>query len=192
MWIYVIKIVTWFLILVSDTMTIDFGSANNRRVISLSLHIYTLIFSLLFVFVEWKEKQLGKISIGLSPRENSLLKRSKNRKTLLVLLFISTIEPLIFNCCLEVSLSNDIWWTLLSFVCLNSKSDLIIWFDGRICALSWDLLLSFCKWRWIRIRLAIILILNKRNVQKAPNIYIAALLCIFLSSLGGYNNSVLL
>ena len=69
--------------------------------------MYTLIFSSIFIFIEWKEKQLGKISISLSLEENSLLKRSKDGKTLLVLLSMSTIEPLIFNCCLGVSLSND-------------------------------------------------------------------------------------
>ena len=88
-------------------MIMDFRSVNDRRVISSSLHMYTLIFSLIFIFVEWKKKQLGKTSISLSLEENSLLKRLKDGKTLLVFLSMSIIGSLIFNHCLRVSLSND-------------------------------------------------------------------------------------
>jgi len=41
-------------------------------------------------------------------------------------------------------------------------------------------------------RPAMALIPNKEDVWKAPNIHIASLLCIFLSSLRGYNNGTLL
>ena len=54
-----------------------------------------------------KGEATRKTSISLSPREISLLKGSKDRKTSLVLLSMSTIEPLMFNHCLGVSLSND-------------------------------------------------------------------------------------
>ena len=85
---------TWFLILASNTIAAVFKSANAWSMRSSSLQIYTLLFSLLFLFIEWKEKQLGNISISLSPRENSVLKGLKEGKTL-------------FNCCLGVNfLSN--------------------------------------------------------------------------------------
>ena len=48
----------------------------------LSLQIYTFLLSLLFLFVEWKEKQLENILISLSPGENSVLKGLKEGKTL--------------------------------------------------------------------------------------------------------------
>ena len=54
-----------------------------------------------------KGEATRKTSISLSPGEISLLKGSKDRKTSLVLLSMSIIEPLMFNHCLGVSLSND-------------------------------------------------------------------------------------
>jgi len=93
----------------SDTTTIDFESADAWRVVLSSLHMYTLILSSLFLFVEWKEKQLGKTSISLSLGENLLLNELKDRKTLLILLSMFTIEPLIFNHCLGVSLFSNSW-----------------------------------------------------------------------------------
>jgi len=147
-WTCNIKLVTWFFILIFDIMTTDFKSADAWRVVlSTSLCMYALILSLFFLIVEWKEKQLGKTSISLSPGENSLLNESKDGKILLILLSMSTIKTLILSHCLGVSLFSNSQWTLLLFVYLNSRSNIIIWFDGRVCALSWNLLLSFYKWR---------------------------------------------
>jgi len=97
------------------------------------------------------------------------------------------------NCWLSrCNLSNDSQWGSLLFEDLVFKSNLIIWFDNKECALSWDLLLSFWRWRWIGIRLAIVSIPDMENVQKAPEIYKTTLLCIFLSSLKEYANNTLL
>ena len=76
--------------------------------------------------MEWKEKQLGNISISLSPEENSVLKRLKKGKTLLNLLFVSTTGSLMFNPYLGVNFSSDKQWLLLLFECLNSNNDLIV------------------------------------------------------------------
>jgi len=73
----------------------------------LSLWIYTFLLSLLFLLEEWKEKQLGKMSISLSSEENSLLKEINKGKTLLSLLLALTISPLMFNHCLGVNFLSD-------------------------------------------------------------------------------------
>ena len=130
--------------------------------------MYAFLLSFIFLFVEWKEKQLGNISIILSPGENLVLKGLKEGKTLFNLLFASIIGPLMFNCCLRVNLLSDKWWLLL-FKCLNSNNDLMIWFDDSTCVLSWNLLLSFCRCKWIGIRLMIASISREGEVQKASN-----------------------
>ena len=74
---------------------------------SLSFQICAFLPSLYFVFIEWKEKQLEKMSISLSSGENSLLKGLNKGKTLLSLLLELTMDPLTFNHCLGVNfLSN--------------------------------------------------------------------------------------
>ena len=87
------------------------------------MHIFAF---LLFLFTKWKEKWLWKISTSLLPRESSVLSILKKEKTLLSLLLASTIEPLTFNCCLNISLSSDRWWLLLLSECLDSSINLII------------------------------------------------------------------
>ena len=155
--------------LTSDTITVIFESADAWSVSSSILQMYAFLLSLLFLFVEWKEKQLGNISIILSPGENLVLKRLKKGKTLFNLLFASTIGHLIFNCCLIVNLLSDKWWLLLLFKCLNSNNDLMMWFDNSACVLSWNLLLSFCRCKWIGIRPMMASISREGEVQKASN-----------------------
>ena len=169
-WICAIKVATWFLILASNMTTIDFGSANAWSIISSSLWICIFILSTLFLFVKWKEKWLGKISVSLFSKENSLLNGLNAENISLVLLSISTTGPLIFKHCLGVSLSNNNQWASLLFVCLNFRSNFMMWFDNRESTLSWDLLLSFCRWRWIGISLAIASILSEEDVWKALSI----------------------
>ena len=135
-WICDIDVATWFLILASDTTIADFGSADAWRVILLRLQMCIFMLSSLCLFVEWKEKQLGKTSISLSPGENFLLNRSNNGKISLILLSISIIGPLMFKHCFGVSLSNDNWWVSYSFTCLDYRCDFKIWLDGREYALS--------------------------------------------------------
>jgi len=67
-----------------------------------------------------------------------------------------------------------------------------MWLDSRVEILSWCLLLSFERWRWIGIKPAIVLIPKEGEVWKAAKIQRAALCCIFLSSLSGYNKEALL
>ena len=112
--------------LTSNTITADSKTADIQSVSLSSLWMCTFLLSLLFLFMEWKEKQLGNISISLSPEENSVLKRLKKGKTLLNLLFVSTTGPLMFNPCLGVNFSSDKQWLLLLFECLNSNNDLIV------------------------------------------------------------------
>ena len=103
------------------------------------------LFSLFFLSVEWKDIQLTKMSISLSPGENSLHNELKEGNTLFSLLFVSTIDPLSTNCCLDISLLSENRWVGELFVCLDSNSDLMTWFSGSICILSWNLPLSFWK-----------------------------------------------
>ena len=112
--------------LTSNTITADSKTANIQSVSLSSLWMCTFLLSLLFLFMEWKEKQLGNISISLSPEENSVLKGLKKGKTLFNLLFASTTGLLIFNLCLGVNFSSDKQWLLLLFECLNSNNDLIV------------------------------------------------------------------
>ena len=112
--------------LTSNTITADSKTADIQSVSLSSLWMCTFLLSLLFPFMEWKEKQLGNISISLSPEENSVLKRLKKGKTLLNLLFVSTTGPLMFNPYLGVNFSSDKQWLLLLFKCLNSNNDLIV------------------------------------------------------------------
>ena len=126
MWIWAIKVATWFLIFMSNTITAVFESANIWSVSLSSLQMCAFLLSLLFLFIEWKEKQLGNISISLSSRENSVLKGLKEEKTLFNLLFAFTIKPLMFNCYLEVKFLSNKWWLLLLFKYLDFNNDLMV------------------------------------------------------------------
>ena len=147
---------------------------------------------MLFLFKEWNKKRLEKTSISLFPSENSLLNRENTGKISLHLLSMSTKDPLTINYCLCISYLSDSWWGSESFKFLVSKIDLMMWFEDKKSALKWNLLLSFCKWRWIGIRPVMASIPNMGDVQKAPEIYKTTLLCIFLSSLRVYIREVLL
>ena len=59
-----------------------------------------------FLFKEWNEKHLGKISISLFSGENSQLKEENEGKFSLELLSMSIIGPLIFEFCLGISYFN--------------------------------------------------------------------------------------
>jgi len=80
------------------------------------------------------------------------------------LLLMSTIELLMFNHYLEVNFSSNRQWLLLEFKCLDSNIDLMIWLGSSNCVLSCNLLLSFCKYKWIGIRPATVSILNKGDI----------------------------
>ena len=126
------------------------------------------------------------------PRMNSLLKGSKDGKTSLNLLSISTRGPLNFWHCLGLRQANDSLCGGKIDVVEDSNRDLRMWLCRREWTLSWDLLQSFQRCNLIGIRPTIASILNEGDLQNAPSIYIAALCCILLSSLIGYANSALL
>ena len=156
--------------LMSDTTTVVLESDNAWNISLLSFQIYDFLLSSLFLFREWKEKQLGNISISWSPRENLKLKGINKGKTSFNLLFVSITELLSFNHYLRVSFSSNKQLLLLLSECLNSISDLIIWLDSNNCVLSWNLLSSFCRYKCIGIRPASALIPKKEEVQKASRI----------------------
>jgi len=62
-----------------------------------------------FLFKEWNEKHLEKISISLFPGENSQLKEKNEGKFSLELLSMSIIGPFIFEFCLDISYFNKKW-----------------------------------------------------------------------------------
>jgi len=71
---------TLFLMLVSKTTMIDLGSDEAFEKILLSLQRWVALLSLSLQFTQWKEKQLGKLSINLKLGENSKLRESKEEK----------------------------------------------------------------------------------------------------------------
>jgi len=178
--------------LVSIITTTERESDNAWMVILLRYHKWLLILWLFFLFKGWNEKQLGNISISLFPSENSQLKEEKEEKFSLHLLFMSIREPLMIECYLGISLSSNSWWGSWLLEFLESRIKLMMWFGGNKCAHRWNLLLSFCKWKWMGIRLAMASISNIGDIWNAPMIYITAFLCIFLSFLSGYANGTLL
>ena len=141
--------------------------------------IYCLFFSLL---TKLKEMQSEKLSITLRPGENSEFKELKDGKHSLSLLAESTKWPLTRDYCLLVRESRAT--TLRPELELSREliSDWIRWLRGNLQVHSWDLPPSFWRWRLMGINPTMALILNKGDVLKAPNIYIAALLCIFPSA----------
>ena len=191
-WMWVIEVATFFLIL---------ASVITRVYEEFSEDIITKLFNwweqdrrlfLLCLLKGWKEKQLDKVLIILLPGENSELRESNEENTLLNLLFISMIGLFIISPWCLVSKSSERWWWFLYMVSLDSSSDWRMWLGERVWALSCDLPLSFWRWRWMGIRLAMVLISNKSNVWKASRIHKATLLCIFSKTFRGYEKGALL
>ena len=143
LWTWTIDIATLSLILESDIIMTTCGFNDDWREIFSRLHKWLLTLFLLFLSKEWKENWFGNKSISLFPGKNSWLKEEKEGMISLNLLSISTIGPLIFWYCLGMSPSNKRQWVLTLSEGLASNSDLIIWFVGRECALSWNLPSSF-------------------------------------------------
>ena len=121
------EVATWFLILVLATTRAYKESDEDLSVILSRWQIWVLIFSLLCLFEEKKEKQLGKMSIRWDPGTNSLLKELKEENFLLNLLSMSTIGPLINKHWFKVRVSNDNWWDVLVSDSLDSRRDLKMW-----------------------------------------------------------------
>jgi len=66
--------------------------------------------------------------------------------------------------------------------------DQMIWLEGSEWAWSWDLPLSFWRWRLIGMSPVIASIPNVRDILKVPKIYKVAFLCIFPNIFKEYNN----
>ena len=139
LWMWDIDVATWFLMLASDTTTTDWGSDDAWMVVLSRYRKWLLILWLLFLFERWNEKWFGNTSISLFPGENSWLKGEKEGKTLLNLLSMSTKGPLVLALCLGVSLSRNKWWDSWVLGFLGSRSEMMMWFDGKECA---------CKRKW--------------------------------------------
>jgi len=125
----------------------------------------------LLLLNKWKEKQLGKQSMILSSGENSGLRESNEGKTLLKQLSMSTKLPLMRPCWYLVKELSESGCRCGDVLELLSISKWRIWLAEREYALSCDLPLSFCKFKWMGIRPAIASTPNDGDVLKAPTIY---------------------
>ena len=145
----------------------------------------------LLLLKEWKEKRLEKVSVTLLPGWSSGLSGSNVGKTSLNLLSISTTwlfkRP---RCLLESVLRDKICGGEGQFELL-SRSDLMMWLAGIVCPLSWDLPLSFWRWRQIEMRLVITSMPYEGDVLNAPRIHKAALLWSLPNVFNRYDNGAL-
>ena len=164
MWMWEIDVATLFLMVALNITRATVESKKDSRVISLRRQIWDLMLLLLWLKDKWNKKQLEKMSISLASGANSLLRESKKRKTSLNLLFMSTIESLIFEHWNGISIFNDNLWGMLKENCLVSRRDLRIWLYRRKWALNYNLLLSFWRCKRMGIRLAIASISKEGNV----------------------------
>ena len=146
---------------------------------------------LLFLLNKWKEKQLEKQSMILLLSLNSGFRWSKEEKTLLNLLFISTKWPLMRPCWHLVRELSKRKCGHVGFLELYSMRNLRIWLAGRAWALSWDFLLSFWRCRWIGMSPAIASIPNNRAALNYPTIHEAAHLWSFPNDFRGYKRGAL-
>ena len=119
------------------------------------------------------------MSMILLLRENSGLRGSNEGKTLLKQLFMLTKWSLMRLCwhLVRELKKSEYWWERVSD--LLSIREQRIWFEGREYVMSYNLLLSFCKYRLMGIRPAIASMLSDRDVLKASTIYKVALLWSF-------------
>ena len=105
-----------------------------------------------------------------SPGLNSSSKAEKEGKSLLCLLSILIREEFRNSFYLGVRLSIDILWGICSYDLLVLRIDVIIWLEGRDEPLKRNLSYNFLRWRWIRIKPKIALILIVGDILKALDI----------------------
>ena len=161
-------------------------------VILLSWRIWDLRLPSLRLLHGLNKKRLGKMSIILQPGANSGLRGSKEGKTSLNWLSMSTTGPLINSLWHFEREPSDKGWSLDDDDVLVSIRDRSMWLWGREWALSCDLPLSFWRWRLIGMSPAMALMPDDGDILKAPKIQMAALLCIFPNIFRGYNRGALL
>ena len=119
--------VTWFLMLASNTTIEGEGFDNALNVMSSRF----LMWFLTFKECSWKKNWSGKESMSWFPRLNSLLKAEKEGKSLLHLLSISIREKFMYSLYLGVRLSMDILWGICSYNPLVLRIDVMIWLERR-------------------------------------------------------------
>ena len=168
--IQVIDMTTLFLILAYKITIAVLESTIKLEKKSSSLYRWAFLLSLFLWLTQWNEYWLWNLSISLNPGENSLLRVLNDRKRPLRHVFTSITELLIFSLCLEVIFSNDRQCDMEWLECWLSKSDQIVWLSGKEETLSWTLLLSFLKCRWIEINPANASIPSVGEVWKASRI----------------------
>ena len=140
---------------------------------------------------KWKENWLENVLLILFPGWSSRLIGLKAGNTLLNLLSMSMTWLFNRPCYLLVSILRYRSWGGEGWLGLLSNSDLMMWFVGRVCSLSWDLPLSFWRYRRIGIRPAIASMPYKGDVLNAPKIHVAALLWSLLREFRGYDSGAL-
>ena len=178
--------------LVSNTMIVEWGSIEALRTTSSRFLRWDFLESMLLLSDWKKEKWLENRLTNLLPGENSGLKGSKDLKIPFNLLFASTIGPLTFNFYLLVKFSIDSWWWTSLEECLASNKGLMMWLGGSEWVWSWSLPLNFWRCKCVGTRPAIASMPDKEEVWNAPSIHRAALHCIALRTLSGYDNRALL
>ena len=124
------EVATWLSMLALATTRAIERSDKEVRVI-LSRAWICVLRHLLFLLEIWKEKWLEKMLIMRWPGLNSLLNRSKERKTSLNILSMLTTNSLIFNCCSGVRLFSDSQWEMVLDDELVSRRDLKMWLLKR-------------------------------------------------------------
>ena len=173
-----------FLMLASDTMiVVELNKDASRTILS---SCWQQIFLFLFLIDKLKENQSEKLSIILEPGESSGWRGEKEGKIPYTLLFESTKYLLILALWQLVRDLRETGWWHLGDLKGESMSKWIIWLGGRANVYNCDLPVSFWRWSFIRMRLAIALILSKEDILKVPSIQMVALLYILFRIFRGH------
>ena len=175
-WICVMEMATLFLMLASKAIKATEGDEEDSKVNLSSSWAQNLLSFLLSQTL--KEKRSEKLSIILKPGENSELRGEKEEKHSWDLLAMSTKWPLTKEHCWLVSKSNTLGLKLEDKLRFESISKHKRWSWGSLYTRSWDLPPSFWRWSLMGIRPTMASTLYEGEVLKAPNIHIAAYLCI--------------
>ena len=163
-WMCKMEVVTWFLILASNTTMDKKGSEDALSIISSK---FSMCFST-FEEQGWKEKQSGKMSTIQFPGLNSLLKKEKEGKNLLHLSSTLIMGDLSWLFCLAIRWLMDALWLLYS---CNPSELRMLWMislDGREDCHSKNLPYNFFRWRWMGTSPAMALMPKEGDIWNAP------------------------
>ena len=137
------ELVTWFLMLASDTTIVEKGLEDALNMTSSKFFICFLT----FIRQGWKENWYGKISTIWFPGLNSLLKKQKEGKNSLCLLSMSIRGDFNWILCLAMRWSMDTLWHFCSCDPSELRILWMIWLDGREDCHNKNLPYSFLRWR---------------------------------------------